>query len=167
MNPLQNLKDIHTPNPIENWPPAYGWWLLSLLVIITLSLLVIWIIKARKKRLAKRQALRALAQVDTNSIQAVSYLNQTLKRVAIRYFPEQNIQQLFGQKWQDFLITTLPDKKARRLEDAFNGMQQALYQQQSADTVDVNKYQQACETWVKHALPPRASILSKLEQNHA
>lgn len=167
MNPLQNLKDIHTPAAIQNWPPAYGWWLLALLIIVTVSLLTIWVIKARKKRLAKRQALLALSQLDTNNPQTVSQLNQILKRVAIKYFPEQNIQAMFGQQWQSFLIKTLPNKKARQLEDTFNGMQQALYQQTDASTIDVKKYQQACEAWVKHALPPRVSTLSKLEQKHA
>lgn len=167
MNPLQNLKDIHSPAAIENWPPAYGWWLLALLIIVTVSLLVIGIIKARKKRLAKRQALTALSQLDPKHSQALSQLNQILKRVAIKYFSEQNTQKMFGQQWQDFLLSTLPNKKARQLEDSFIGMQQALYQQQTIEESEFKKYQLASATWVKHALPPRASTLSKVEQSHA
>ena len=167
MNPLQNLKDIHAPTAIENWPPAYGWWLLTLLTIVTVGLLVMGISKARKKRLAKRQALTAISQIDPKHSQALSLLNQTLKRVAIKYFPELNIQKMFGQQWQEFLLTTLPNKKACQLEDCFNHMQQALYQQQNLKETDFNKYQQACETWIKHALPPSAGTISKQEQKHA
>jgi hypothetical protein len=167
MNPLQNLKDIHSPAAIENWPPAYGWWLLALLIIVTVSLLVIGITKARKKRLAKRQALIAISQLDDKHSQALSQLNQILKRVAITYFPEQNIQKMFGQQWQHFLLSTLSSKKVRQLEDSFNAMQQALYQQQTLEETEFNKYQQACETWVKHALPPSASASSKQGQSHA
>ena len=36
-NPLDQLRDIHLPEPISWWPLAPGWWLL---IIIALALMV-------------------------------------------------------------------------------------------------------------------------------
>ena len=115
MNPLQDLKDIQIPAAIEIWPPAYGWWLLVVLVVVGMYLLTVYLIKARKVRLAKRQTLLALQQIDGSNMDCVSQLNQLLKRVVITYFPDQNIQQMHGQKWTEFLINTLPIKKRKVL----------------------------------------------------
>ncbi|MCK5915700.1 MAG: DUF4381 domain-containing protein, partial [Deltaproteobacteria bacterium] len=32
-NPLANLKDIHLPPDPGWWPPAYGWWLIAILLL--------------------------------------------------------------------------------------------------------------------------------------
>ena len=113
MNPLQDLIDIRTPAAIENWPPAYGWWLLAALVVLGIFLLIICLIKARKIRVPKRQALIALQQIDAASPEGVSQLNQLLKRVVITYFPDQNVQEMYGIKWTAFLVNTLPNKKTK------------------------------------------------------
>ena len=96
MNPLQDLKDIRTPDLIANWPPAYGWWVLLLLFLVVICLLTIYIVKIRKVRLAKRQALAALQQINSASLHSISQLNQLLKRVAMTYFPDQNVQMMHG-----------------------------------------------------------------------
>lgn len=167
MNPLQNLKDIHTPTAIENWPPAYGWWLLAVFAIICIYLLITWLIKVRKVRLAKRQALKALQQIDDTNKDRVSQLNQLLKRVAISYFPQQNVQEIHGKKWTAFLIKTLNSNKAKRLAKSFELMQQTLYRPHTLDQTDFNDYQKSVETWIKDALPPRKKVIRQLEQNNA
>jgi hypothetical protein len=167
MNPLQDLKDIRTPAIIESWPPAYGWWLLLALVLLVISMLTIWIIKARKVRRAKRQALQALQQIDGSNLNSASQLNQLLKRVAMTYFPQQNIQEMHGQKWSEFLVKTLPDKKAKDVSESFELMQQSLYQTHTSENVDFPRDYKSVETWIKHALPPRKNTIHQLEQNNA
>ena len=27
-DPLQDLRDVHMPDPISWWPPAFGWWMI-------------------------------------------------------------------------------------------------------------------------------------------
>ncbi|WP_339722557.1 DUF4381 domain-containing protein [uncultured Paraglaciecola sp.] len=167
MNPLQDLKDIHTPAAIENWPPAYGWWLLGIIIVVVLGLLIFWLVKARKESLAKRQALKSLHQIDASNPHSVSQLNQLLKRVAMTYFPSQNVQQMHGSQWTNFLINTLPNKKAKVFSDSFEAMQQTLYQAQNSGNTDYPRYCESVETWIKHALPPRKHVLPPLEQNNA
>ena len=167
MNPLQNLKDIHTPAAIENWPPAYGWWLLFALVLLVIVMLSRWLIKVRKLRLAKRQALKALKQIDGSNLNSASQLNQLLKRVAMTYFPEQNIQEMHGLKWAEFLVTTIPNRKVKDVSESFKLMQESLYQAHTAESAEFPRYYKSVETWIKHALPPRKSTLQQLEQNNA
>jgi hypothetical protein len=40
-DPLQDLRDVHLPDPISWWPPAFGWWMIMGLLIIGGSL-IIW-----------------------------------------------------------------------------------------------------------------------------
>lgn len=167
MNPLQDLRDIHTPAAIEMWPPAYGWWLLAILIIVVTVLLTNWLIKARKATLAKRQALKYLQQIDGSRLNSVSQLNQLLKRVAMTYFPNQNVQKLHGARWTTFLENTLPNKKVKHVSESFAAMQQNLYQGHTSEDADFPKYYQSVETWIKYALPPNKKVLNKLEQNNA
>ncbi|WP_299075252.1 DUF4381 domain-containing protein [uncultured Paraglaciecola sp.] len=167
MNPLQNLQDIHTPAAIENWPPAYGWWLVAIITIIAVCILTTWLVKRRKLRLAKRQGLAALQKIDASRPDSLSQLNQLLKRVAMAYFPAQRVQQIHGQQWANFLIDTLPKNKNDGLLQSFESMQQALYQPQKLESVDYPSYRQSAELWIKHALPPSKKTLARLEQDYA
>jgi len=167
MNPLQDLKDIRTPLAIEIWPPAYGWWLLAMLVVVGICLLTIWLVKARKVTLAKRQALKSLQQIDSSNLNCVSQLNQLLKRVAMTYFPNQKVQEMHGSQWTAFLASTLPNKKAKDVSESFESMQQTLYQAHSSENSEFPSYCKSVETWIKHALPPKKQIFTKLEQHNA
>jgi hypothetical protein len=167
MNPLQDLKDIHIPASIESWPPAYGWWLMALLVALGIYLLAIWLVKVQKVRLTKRQALKALQQIDSSDLDCISQLNQLLKRVAIAYFPNKNVQEMHGMQWTDFLVKTLPSKKSKDFSGVFESMQKTLYQAHTSKSTEFPSYSKSVETWIKHALPPKQHILTQLEQTNA
>jgi hypothetical protein len=167
MNPLQDLKDIRTPASIENWPPAYGWWLLVFLLVVGICLLTIWLLKGQKVRRVKHQALQALKHIDGANLDSVPQLNQLLKRVALHYFPNQNVQQMYGAQWTAFLIQTLPNNKAKEVSETFESMQQTLYQPHISENSEFPHYSKSVETWIKHALPPNKHMVTQLEQSNA
>jgi hypothetical protein len=167
MNPLQDLKDIRTPTTIEIWPPAYGWWILAIVVLVGICLLTIWLIKARKVSLPKRQALESLQQIDSSHPKSVSQLNQLLKRVAMTYFPNQNVQEMYGSQWTEFLVKTLPHKKIKGFSESLESMQQTLYKPHISENSEFPSYSKSVEAWIKHALPPNKHVLAKLEQHDA
>lgn len=167
MNPLQDLKDIHPPSTIESWPPAYGWWLLGIFSIIGVSLIIMWFLSARNKSLAKRQALKSLQQIDASNSDSVSQLNQLLKRVAMTYFPNQNVRELHGPQWTNFIVNTLPKNKIKDFSEPFESMQQMLYRAQTSENASFARYYKLVETWIKYALPPRKKVIQQLEQNNA
>jgi hypothetical protein len=167
MNPLQDLKDIRIPAVIENWPLAYGWWLLLSFIILGICLLALWLVKFRKVRIAKRQALRALQQIDASSLNSVSQLNQLLKRVTMEYFPNHNVQEMYGKKWTEFLAGALPSSKSKNFFESFELMQNELYQVHATENILYARYSKSIETWIKSALPPKKNIVIRLEQNNA
>ncbi|MFT2091266.1 DUF4381 domain-containing protein [Paraglaciecola sp. 2405UD69-4] len=165
MNPLDNLKDIHTPTEIGFWPLAYGWWLVILLVFVLFTCLVIWAIKLYKLSAKKRQALKELALINNTHGNGKAKLNQLLKRAAISYFPNIKVQQLHGDDWVNFLNLTFNRKHNQEFNKNIMALQQSLYQKVPSDDFDV--YKQATSDWLSAALPPKKSTLELLEHKHA
>jgi hypothetical protein len=112
MNPdlLSQLRDIHTVAPAPWWPPAPGWWVLAVLVL----LLLVWLgrrmlarlrmHKRRKQMLGWVDHLNANIDPRRNPQAYLSTLNRIFKLVALRAFPDQPCAALNGQEWVDFLI---------------------------------------------------------------
>ena len=66
MDPLAQLKEIHLPEPVHNYPLAPGWWILAFIVIaLTILFMVKWF-KAYRLAKAKRQAIKLLSKIDDN-----------------------------------------------------------------------------------------------------
>jgi len=98
-NPLDQLKDIHLPDPISIWPLGLGWWVVIVLVIGVVLLTIWWVKKNQWKRLAKRQLLsyEPMANVDY-----YYQMNRSLKQIAVQRFGSK-CAQLSGQRWLEFL----------------------------------------------------------------
>ena len=106
---LAQLKDIHLPSSIGWWPPAPGWWLVMLIV----TLLMAWITwrtwqwwQALKP---KRQALQILDQIEKKANhngsvnEACAQVSQLLRRVALTYYPIEDVAGLKNDAWINFL----------------------------------------------------------------
>nr|WP_255771346.1 DUF4381 domain-containing protein [Microbulbifer guangxiensis] len=106
---LDQLRDIHTPDPIGWWPPAPGWWLLAALLMIGLYFLLRWL-RQRKLRWSRnryrKEAERLLRAIDTSTPDAAQDINEILKRVAVTTYGRQGCGNLTGRAWLDFLRTT-------------------------------------------------------------
>lgn len=167
MNPLDNLKDIHEPAGINIWPPAYGWWILALLTLCLVIVSIFCLIKYYKNRKVKRIALQALINIDCEQVDAANKLNQLLKRVALHYYPNLAIQQLYGEQWANFLIAALPKTQAEKHKQNIHMWQQHLYQKQPSLDKNTHNYKATAETWLKQSLPPSVKKQQELEQQHA
>jgi len=111
MNPdlLSQLRDIHAAPAVSWWPPAPGWWILALLLLV----LLFWLgrrllarIRAhqrRKQMLGWVDHLNANIDPQRDPQGYLSTLNRIFKLVALRAFPEQHCAALAGQDWADFL----------------------------------------------------------------
>ena len=112
-DPLAQLQDIHLPPEIGLWPPAWGWWVLALLVIAIVSAVVFFI-----KRKKSRNAYRALAIAELNAIhhkyseqQSSEYLQSVsiiLRRTALSGFGSQFNASLKGKDWLQWLDEQCP-----------------------------------------------------------
>jgi hypothetical protein len=155
---LQNLHDIVTPGPLPWWPPAPGWYVLIVMVAITL-LVLLW--KAWRHWLRNRyrgEALRELARIGqggpAGDLREAPVL---LKRAALSAWPRKAVASLVGEDWYRFLDESaqtdrfqggagvLLDRLAYRTD-----ADPALTEQEAAEVLD------AARMWLKrHRVPPK------------
>lgn len=99
------LRDIRLPEPVAWMPPAPGWWLAALAVLI-LPFLVLRLWRMARRTTAKKLALRELdriagAEWDANrKLQALAIL---LRRVSLSFYRRDEAAGLVGEAWLEFL----------------------------------------------------------------
>lgn len=111
MNPdlLAQLRDIHSAAPAPWWPPAPGWWLLALSLLVLLGWLGRRVFAKYRVHQRRKQMLGWVDHLNENinpqrEPQAyLSTINRIFKLVALRAFPGQQCAALNGQDWVDFL----------------------------------------------------------------
>jgi hypothetical protein len=108
-NPLP-LRDIHLPEAISGWPPAIGWWLLAVLMPVTL-LLAYKLYNYLTRKTAVKAAKKLLAALQDNGKldngQKLAALSVLLRRVAISVSPHTGVAGLTGAAWLEFLDSPL------------------------------------------------------------
>ncbi|MHC4943883.1 MAG: DUF4381 domain-containing protein [Planctomycetota bacterium] len=114
---LDNLHDIVTPAPVSWWPLAPGWYVLALLILLTLGWSA-WTWYRRRRTNAYRRA--ALLEFEALSRQtgsaheredALRKLPELLKRTALAAWPRAEVAELTGREWLAFLDRTAGMKK--------------------------------------------------------
>lgn len=108
-DPLAQLRDYHLPEPVSWWPPAPGWWLLALLLLLAIGAAVRWSLAYRRRVAARRSALRELQTLRAahdaagNDATLVRGLSRLLRRFALARFPRERVAGLTGETWLRFL----------------------------------------------------------------
>ena len=104
------LREIHLPGSIGWWPPAPGWWLLP--VLLLLGLAAAWYARFRYRRrrysavnLARKELadIRSRYAADRNAGHCVRCVSGLLRRVSISVFPRADSAGLTGAAWLAFL----------------------------------------------------------------
>ena len=149
------LKDIHLPEQIANYPVAYGWWLLATLIIFMIVVTLIKIRKTAKRNQVKKQALAQLKRLQKNNTEMTnSDIIALLKWAAMHYFSRAELAKLFGDSLQQFLLSKL---SAKHQQTFVNLSEQAFANQYHANKdakLDEN-FLQGATLWLNQALPPK------------
>ncbi|MDO6838361.1 DUF4381 domain-containing protein [Paraglaciecola chathamensis] len=151
MNPLEQLKDIHVPPQVSAWPPAYGWWLVALVCILAAAVITFVLMKRRRFNSAKREALIELSQISSEQTDWPIRINTLLKRVCLRYFPNEQAANLHTSQWQDFLSGQLPESKQASFNTAFSTFQSQLYRPDAPNADDFQQIHTQVNVWLKSA----------------
>ena len=97
---LPELRDIHLPEGVSVFPPAYGWYIIVLIIIAAVILIKLyksWLQKSRKK-----YALRILAALnDKDIIASVTVISELLRRICVYRYPQ--AVALSGENWWNFI----------------------------------------------------------------
>jgi hypothetical protein len=151
---LAQLKDIHLPEQVHNYPVAYGWWILLTLLLIAVILAVVKWQKHRKRCHAKKLALTSL-----NNAQDNDEIVTLLKWAAFQYFPRNEIASLHGQQLENFLISKLTTKQQDKFKTLCGQQLKNKYHPVEASSNEpLNRtLQEAAQLWLNQALPPKIS----------
>jgi hypothetical protein len=103
---VQQLRDIHVPDPPGLWPPAPGWWLLGAIVLAAAAYAVWRLGREARRRRPIRHARALYAQIHQRHCQgelsAEAYLNnanELLKRLLIHAFGDDAARRASGDDW--------------------------------------------------------------------
>ena len=115
LDPLAQLRDIHFPADPHWWPPAPGWWILFLAVLLITWLLIKMVIGFRNSRKPRKAALRdlhAVAATDNPAEipHAIQRMITTVRQFTIHEFGREIVSSLHGDKWIAFLKTATNDR---------------------------------------------------------
>jgi hypothetical protein len=147
------LRDIHLPDASLWWPPAPGWWI-ALVLILLLALLLPRIWRWWRQRPLRRLALSELARIRRIHKQGqsdkavVDELALLLRRITISYRGRRQQAATTGAAWQAELQRLAPGAgfSPEQLELLTHGRYRA------AVDADVEALLRASERWMR-ALP--------------
>jgi len=166
-NPLDQLRDIHLPEPVSWWPLAPGWWIL----IIGGCLLSAWLIQFLYRRYRanryRRQALQQLKQLQLTSSaqQQLRKLFELLKQTANSAYPNRHP----GSKSIELFIYFLQNSCEKSVfENLDLQLDKALYSNSEPTSSNSEQLFEDARIWMKehkaaHQLKPGKLELGKLE----
>lgn len=154
---LEQLRDIHLPEPVGWWPPAPGWWLL-LAAALTLTLLLRVLRRRARLRRWRREARTAIGQLrqqhrlrPETGRAVVEQLSALLRRIATTRFPAIEVASLCGEPWLQFLDSQSKGGNAFQ-QGAGRLLADAPYRPKHVNIAEVEELLTLCERWIA-ALP--------------
>ncbi|MBL4572044.1 MAG: DUF4381 domain-containing protein [Gammaproteobacteria bacterium] len=154
---LAQLADIHLPEPVSNWPPAIGWWILAAIALVLLVILFRNFANRQRQQKICQYAVAELqrcydsySQVDpANIVQSkLDYVNQfntVIRRVALVHYPQANAASLDGASWVDFIRQK--GESSLMTDDIATALQYGRFQTQC--DVDVDAMQRFGQQWIE------------------
>ena len=115
VDPLANLRDIHLPAEIGNWPPAPGWYALAAVILLIIAVLCLWLWRRHRQNAWRRAALLELDGIvseyqahssTTSEDKARCYqqINLLLKRIT--HQNDSHAASLSGGAWAEYLLSS-------------------------------------------------------------
>jgi len=161
-NPLDQLKDVHLPEPSPWWDIAIGWWILALCVIGILVWAVpkLWRgwLSYRQNKLLKHDIKDQFKDIcdeyaqHQDAAMLMSDTNILLRRVVLTLYPDTHSAGLTGKDWLLFLDSVWMNKP--ELSFTSSSIQNLLLDGAYRPTVsanedDINQLVETIQAWLK------------------
>lgn len=154
---LSQLKDVHSPEAITWWPVAFGWWVLLLLSLATISVCVFFLWRRYQQNRYRKIAILELNRMhkrwleSSNDQAYIASANVLLKRI-IRILEPSALNQS-SDTWVDTLDryhASLFSKETR------HALAYQCYQAQT--NTDINSLHIELRRWIKqHSKAPKTN----------
>jgi len=129
---LAQLQDIHSAGQPGWWPPAPGWWVLAIILLLVLAFvlrkLTGWL-SVRRRRKAWLRALEDLNREYDPAQHPHEYLaglNRLFRAVAVKAFPGTACARLQGEEWVAFIASLMPEGSADKMGALASGPYEPL-----------------------------------------
>ena len=142
---LPELRDIHLPDGVSAFPPAYGWWIIVLgLLLIFIAMELIKIAKIKSKKLYALQLLRIIDK--ENPIKAAANMSEILRRICISKYPEAAV--LKGNEWINFIHSYCRNKMSNKTAELLINSPYMPYENHKYTSKEVDELQAFCQQWI-------------------
>lgn len=142
---LPELRDIHLPDGVSAFPPAYGWWIILLVALSIVA--AVKLIKIAKIKSKKLYALRLLKAADKSSpIKAAAYISEILRRICVYKYPE--ALSLNGNEWIDFIHLHSKNKMSAKTAKLLLNAPYMPCNNHTYSSNDVDELQLFCQHWI-------------------
>lgn len=146
---ISKLNPIHEPDPISWWPPAPGWWLLTILLP-----LLTWLVYRLYKRITRNTAIKAakklLVQIkqdnQRDNRQKLQDLSQLLRRTALSTANRNECAGLTGAAWLTYLDRNL--QGAPFSQGVGKLLAEAPYRHSQPSANEITQLVNLCENWL-------------------
>lgn len=144
-NNLPELRDIHLPEGVAIWPPAYGWWvILAVFVAGFITYHAILYIRRKSKKL---YALRLIGSLDgQNNIAAAREMSEILRRICVYKYKE--AASLYGVQWTEFLNSHSRIPLSERAAELLNNAPYIADESSTYNQVDLEDLSSFCRRWI-------------------
>lgn len=147
------LEEIITPDAPSMFPLAYGWYLLALIIVVTLALLVLGLYvfyrRTKIERAAKKQFSQSL-KTFINDADDQAYIRRNLKIIKqVCALKQPQALSLSGQELAQFLNQSKPCFS----DASIFALTQGLYQkpkEEKEQKLELHKLHKDCCNWLKH-----------------
>ena len=149
-NPLEQLRDIHLPDPISPWTLALGWWILIFAGGLLAGGLIAYCYRRHRANLYRRQATEQLKKLHLlgNSQHQLPELIELLKQTANSAYPERHPSSYSIERFIRFLQYSCD----RAVFDDLNlDMDKALYSNKSSNQTSeqIDELFDDAKIWIK------------------
>jgi len=129
---LAQLQDIHSAGQPLWWPPAPGWWVLAIILLLVLAFVLRKLAGWLAVRRSRKAWLRALEDLNRkydpvqHPHEYLAGLNRLFRAVAVKAFPDTACARLQGEEWVAFIAALMPEDAADRLAALASGPYEPL-----------------------------------------
>ncbi|GGF71851.1 DUF4381 domain-containing protein [Alteromonas lipolytica] len=150
MDPLAQLKDIQTPQGVDWWPLAWGWWALALVAIVLIGFIVFSIVSSVRFNRPRRQAVKLHKSLVIDA-HYPAQANQLIKRVTLHYFSPDKSASAYGDSWQRLLQSCLKPNQHAKVAAGLTLLTQHSYQPTPLSAPELQQIHDAVSYWLQHA----------------